>query len=105
MVFASNDFLDDQILAAVVAASGTQYLGPLELLVNTLDWSLQNDKLLRIRSRGHFNRTLPPMQGDGQAILEYANYAMAILLLGLIATVHWLQIRNRRRFYASRLSL
>jgi ABC-2 type transport system permease protein len=105
VVFASNDFLDDQILAAVVAASGTQYLGPLELLVNTLDWSLQNDKLLRIRSRGHFNRTLPPMQGDGQAILEYANYAMAILLLGLIATVHWLQIRNRRRFYASRLSL
>ena len=105
MVFASNDFLDDQILAAVVAASGTQYLGPLELLVNTLDWALQNDKLLQIRSRGHFNRTLPPMPEDGQAILEYANYAMAIILLGLIATIHWLQIRNRRRFYANRLSL
>ena len=38
------------------------------LLVNTLDWSLQDERLLEIRSRGHFNRTLPSMQREGQAV-------------------------------------
>lgn len=105
VLYASNDFMDDQILAAVVAAAGTQYLGPLELLVNTLDWSLQDDSLLQIRARGHFNRTLPPMQAQGQAILEYANYGMAIVLLLLIAAIYWLRKRLRQRRYATGLNL
>jgi ABC-2 type transport system permease protein len=105
VLYASNDFLDDQILRAVVAAAGTQYLGPLELMANTLDWSLQDDKLLQIRSRGHFNRTLPPMQRKGQAIIEYANYGMALILLLLIAAVHWIRRRYRQYYYSRRFSL
>ena len=104
VLYASNDFLDDQILRAVVAASGTQYLGPLELMANTLDWSVQDDKLLQIRSRGHFNRTLPPMQRKGQAIIEYANYGMALILLLLIAAVHWMRRRFRQSYYSRRFS-
>jgi ABC-2 type transport system permease protein len=105
VIYSSNDFLDDQILSAVVTASGTQYLGPVELLMNTLDWSLQDDRLLQIRSRGHFNRTLPPMQREGQMIIEYSNYALSVLLLLLIATVSWLRKRHRRNYYARGLSL
>jgi ABC-2 type transport system permease protein len=99
IVFASNDFMDDQMLNAVVAAAGTQYLGPLELLMNTLEWSLQDQSLLQIRSRAHFNRTLPPMSRQAQQFLEYLNYGLAILWLLLLAGIHGLRTRLRKRHY------
>jgi ABC-2 type transport system permease protein len=105
VLFASNDFLDDQVLNAEVAATGTQYLGPLELFMNTLDWALQDDQLLSIRSRAHFNRTLPPMERRAQAMLEYFNYALAILWLALLGIAHWGLSLLRRRRYARELGL
>ncbi len=104
-VFASNDFMDDQMLSAIVAGSGTQYLGPLELFMNILDWSLQDDALLQIRSRGHFNRTLPPMDERQQALLETINYGAALALLAVFAALHWLRTAQRRRFYRRSLGL
>jgi len=105
VLYSSNDFMDDQVLKAQVMASGTQYLGPVELLLNTLDWALQDEQLLTIRSRGHFNRTLPPMEQRGQAIIEYLNYGLAIAWLGLLAAIYWLRKVLRRRRYATRLAL
>jgi ABC-2 type transport system permease protein len=105
VLYSSNDFMDDQVLRAQVMASGTQYLGPVELLLNTLDWALQDEQLLTIRSRAHFNRTLPPMEQRGQAIIEYLNYGVAILWLGLLAAIYWLRKVLRRRRYAARLAL
>ena len=105
VLYASNDFMDDQILNAVVTASGTQYLGPLELFMNTLDWALQDDQLLQIRSRAHFNRTLPPMERRVQALIEYFNYGLAVLWLVLLAIAHWLRKILRRRRYAKGLAL
>ncbi|MFK8049074.1 MAG: Gldg family protein [Halioglobus sp.] len=104
VVFASNDFLDDQILSAVAAAAGTKYLSPLELLVNTLDWSLQDNSLLEIRSRGQFNRTLAPMKRKQQRTVEYANYGAVAILLLLLAVIHFLRKRYRVRYYTRRLS-
>jgi ABC-2 type transport system permease protein len=105
VLYSSNDFMDDQVLKAQVMASGTQYLGPVELLLNTLDWALQDEQLLTIRSRGHFNRTLPPMEQRGQAIIEYLNYGLAIAWLALLAAIYWLRKVLRRRRYATRLAL
>jgi len=105
VLYASNDFMDDQILNSVVTATGTQYLGPLELFMNTLDWALQDDQLLQIRSRAHFNRTLPPMERRAQAIIEYFNYGLAILWLALLAITHRLRKIMRRRRYAKGLAL
>jgi ABC-2 type transport system permease protein len=105
VLYASNDFMDDQILNAVVTASGTQYLGPLELFMNTLDWALQDDQLLQIRSRAHFNRTLPPMERHAQALIEYINYGLAVLWLVLLAVAHWLRKILRRRRYSKGLAL
>lgn len=105
ILFSSNDFMDDQILKAQVMANGTQYLGPIELFMNTLDWALQDDRLLAVRSRAHFNRTLPPMERRAQAVLEYLNYSAALLWLVLLALVHWLRKIMRRRRYAGRLGL
>ncbi len=105
VLFASNDFMDDQILNALVAAAGTQYLGPLELFMNTEDWSLQDESLLQIRSRGHFNRTLPPMENSAQAVLEYLNYGLALLWLLVLAGLHWLRAIVRRRRFQRELAL
>ena len=105
IVFASNDFMDDQMLSAIVAGSGNQYLGPLELFMNTLDWSLQDDSLLQIRSRGHFNRTLPPMDRRAQTLIEYFNYAAVIILLAVFAFIFWLRSRQRKSYYRKSLAL
>jgi ABC-2 type transport system permease protein len=105
VLYASNDFMDDQILNVQVTASGTQYLGPLELFMNTLDWALQDDQLLQIRSRAHFNRTLPPMERHAQVLIEYFNYGLAVLWLVLLAIAHWLRKIMRRRHYAKGLAL
>lgn len=99
ILFGSNDFLDDQMLNAGIAASGTQYHGPLELFMNSLDWALQDDMLLNIRARGHFSRTLPPMDSRAQAAIEYLNYGAALAWLLLFAAAHWLRGAMRRRHY------
>ena len=93
------------MLNAIVTASGTQYLGPLELLMNTLDWALQDKSLLSIRSRAHFNRTLPPMDKRAQAVIESMIYGISLLWLGLLAAVYWLRKLARRRHYRKSLAL
>ena len=74
-----------------------QYLGPLELMANTLDWSLEDTGLLGIRSRAHFNRTLGRLERDEQTFWEYLNYTLAILALVLIAA-----LQKRRRIVRNR---
>lgn len=105
VLFSSNDFMDDRILNSLVAATGTQYLGPLDLFKNTLDWALQDEQLLEIRSRAHFNRTLPPMERRVQLLIEYFNYGLALAWLLLLALATWLHSILRRRRYARGLSL
>ncbi|MCX2980306.1 ABC transporter permease [Halieaceae bacterium IMCC14734] len=93
LVIASNDFLRDDILTTISSLTGGQYLGPLELIANAIDWSLEDGGLLGIRSNAHFNRTLPPLERQTQAFWEYTNYAAALLALIILAL---LQNRSRR---------
>jgi len=104
VLFASNDFMDDQVLRNMVAATGTRYLGPLELFMNTLDWALEDDQLLAIRSRGHFNRTLPPMERRAQSLIEYFNYGLSLLWLLLLALCSGCIRFLRRRRYAREIA-
>lgn len=96
LVVASNDFASDQVLSGVIAAAGTQYYGPLEFFMNAVDWALEDSTLMQIRSRAHFNRTLPPLEQGEQAQIEYGNYAIALLLLAAIYG-GWRLQRGRRR--------
>jgi len=104
ILYSSNDFLDDQILNAVVTAAGTQYIGPLELFMNSLDWAVQDDALLKIRSLGNFNRTLPRMNRADQKLVETLNYAASFLFLLALAALHRLRKALRKRQYANALS-
>jgi ABC-2 type transport system permease protein len=87
IVFPSNEFLADQNLRLIGSAEGTVYVNPLQLMSNAVDWSLEDSGLLAIRSRGHFNRTLPPMAEGDQMVWEYLNYALA--LAGVLLLFGW----------------
>lgn len=105
IIYSSNDFFSDRVLGAQVRASGTRYLGPVELFSNTLDWALQDEQLLGIRSRGHFNRTLPPMDSRQRASLELFNYGAALCWLILLGLASWLWHRLQRARYKRALGL
>ena len=82
-VFPSNGFLADQTLRMVGSADGTLYDNSVQMLVNAVDWSLEDRTLLGIRARGNFNRTLPgDWSTDQQSRLEYINYALALAGIG-----------------------
>ncbi|MBX2879716.1 MAG: Gldg family protein [Granulosicoccus sp.] len=81
IVFGSNDFLRDQITQMAGAATGTAYLAPFQLLTNAVDVALDDTGLLSIRSRGQFNRTLPPMEDGTRQFWEILNYALAALAI------------------------
>jgi len=93
IVFASNSFLNDTIIGIGSAMLRSSYLSPLQLIANSVDWALEDRALLEIRGRGHFSRTLPPMNRDRQLSWEYTNYLLAFLGLLLL----WLVRRGGRR--------
>ena len=105
IVFASNEFANDQLLQWTSSINGTEYLNPLQLIVNSVEWSLEDRGLLSIRARGHFNRTLPPLTKDRQLFWEYANYILASLGVGLIAFLQrQRRVRLQRRYTALLMS-
>ncbi len=83
-LFGSNNFLADQTLRMIGSADGTIYANTLQLMVNLVDWSLEDETLLGIRARGNFNRTLPPMEENSQSVIEYLNYGFALLAIALV---------------------
>jgi ABC-2 type transport system permease protein len=105
ILFASNEFLNDRVMQLLGAGNGSQYLGGLQLAANTVDWSLEEQGLLSIRSRSHFNRTLPPMNRDQQVFWESANYIIAILMIVALASWQAYRRRQRARRYYETLSI
>lgn len=103
-VFSANALAADQTLRMMSAADGTIYSNTVQLLANVVDWSLEDRSLLSIRSRGHFNRTLVPMEPAEQANAEYLNYGLAGLGIFLVAIIARLRRRSREVKYARWLS-
>ena len=98
VVFASNDFLKDQITQIAGSANGTRYIAPYQLMANAVDVALDDTGLLNIRSRGQFNRTLPPMEDNSRQFWEILNYALAALAIGAL----YILARLWRRFSEKR---
>lgn len=97
VLFASNSVFTDDALALTSAAAHTEILGPVRLLQNSMDWSLEDRDLLSIRGRAHFARVLLPLSREQQLMWEYLNYALAIIGLGLVWAVHRLRRRSAER--------
>ena len=105
IVMGSASFLADQTLRVIGSPDGTHHTASLELMTNIVDWAVEDQSLLGIRSRGHFNRTLEPMPVDQQRIWEYANYALALAGLLLVFGISRQRRRARRQTYRAQLGI
>ncbi len=99
IVISSNDFLQDQMIGLSGTVNRSEYLNSMQFIANAIDWSLEDAGLLSIRSRSHFNRTLPPMERQQQVFWEYLNYVLALLALILVFLVQKYQQRHKIKRY------
>lgn len=105
ILFASNNFLSDQVLQLAGSAAQGKYLNSLQMMANAVDWSLEDSGLLSIRSRSHFNRTLPPMEQNERVFWEYLNYGLALVSLVLIALIERRLRHGRQALYRRMLAV
>ena len=100
ILIGSSAFVADQTIRMIGSADGTLYANSIQMMANPVDWAVEDQSLLSIRSRGHFNRTLPPMAVDEQRIWEFVNYGVAAAGLVGIFGVNRRRRAGRRREYA-----
>ena len=105
IVIGSASFLADQTLRMIGSADGTIYTSSLEFMANLADWAVEDESLLGIRSRSHFNRTLEPMAEDRQRIWEYANYVLALAGLALVFGISRQRQAARKQHYQEQLGM
>jgi ABC-2 type transport system permease protein len=104
ILIGSGSFLSDDVLSLVSEVDRTQYLTPLSLAQNLVDWSLEDRNLLALRVRGgQFSRTLAPAKAGSQSTWEYLNYALALIGLGLVYLIHRTLRRAAKRKYQAAL--
>ncbi|MDX9895193.1 MAG: Gldg family protein [Desulfofustis sp.] len=99
ILFASRNFLDDTILGIGTSMMGTGYFSPLQLVANSVDWSLEDRGLLEIRGRSQFARSLLPLTRDTQLFWEYLNYGLAFAGLLVVWLLRSYFTRHRRAAY------
>lgn len=99
ILFSSNDFIGDTVIQMAGTANGSQYLGSLQLMANTVDWALEDEGLSSIRARSNFNRTLPALEENTRLFWEYLNYGLALLALTLVGLIQYQFKRAREKRY------
>ena len=99
ILLASNAALSDQAMTLAAQALGTEYVKPALFVQNAVDQALEDAGLVQLRGRGHFARTLIPLDRDTQTLWEAILYLLALTGLALIWVVRkWLRNARTRRF-------
>jgi ABC-2 type transport system permease protein len=93
VVIGSAEFVDDVILELSQSLSADRYLQNLQFVQNAVDWSVEDEDLLSIRSRGTYARLLRDLEEGQQSFWEGLNYALALASLVAVGVV-W-QLRRR----------
>ncbi|MCI0781133.1 MAG: Gldg family protein [Chloroflexi bacterium] len=93
VVIGSSEFLDDTVLNFSRSFSADRYLLNLQFLQNAVNWSVEDEDLLGLRSRGAYTRLLKPLDEGEQRLWEIFNYGVALLALLMLGGV-W-SIRQR----------
>ena len=103
VVIGSASFIADQTVRMIGSADGMIYANSNQLMANIVDWAVEDRSLLGIRARGHFNRTLEPMEADQQRVWEYVNYALALAGLALVFGLSRQRRLSRRNTFQAQL--
>ncbi|MBN1935878.1 MAG: Gldg family protein [Anaerolineae bacterium] len=87
VVIGSAEFLDDTLLQLSQQMSQDRYLNNLQLVQNAIDWAVEDEDLLSIRSRGTYVHLLKSVSTEQQRFWEGLNYAVALIGLAVIGVV------------------
>lgn len=85
VVVGSSEFISDTVISIAQSLGQDRILNNLSFLQNLIDWSVEDQGLLAIRSRGSHARLLYPMNRREQAFWEWLNYGLALAALALIS--------------------
>jgi ABC-2 type transport system permease protein len=96
VVMGSAEFIDDPVLELSGQLSMDRYLNNLQFMQNAVDWSVEDEDLLTIRSRGTYARLLKPLEKGEQTFWEVLNYVLVLLALGVIGGVWTLRRRSEQ---------
>jgi ABC-2 type transport system permease protein len=96
VVVGSSEFIDDAVLDLSRSLAPERYLNNLQFMQNAVDWSVEDEDLLIIRSGGSYARLLQPLDSAQKATWMWANYAVALLALAAIGAVWYLRRRGER---------
>jgi ABC-2 type transport system permease protein len=96
VVIGSAEFIDDPILETSMQLSQDRYLNNLQFMQNAVDWSVEDEDLLSIRSRGTYARLLEPLETGQQSFWEVLNYAIVFVALLGIGGVWTLRRRSEQ---------
>ncbi len=81
VVIGSGEFLNDLVMNISRSSGQDRFLNSLDFLQNAVDWSVEDEDLLAIRSRGSHARLLAPTTRERQSLMEWLNYGGAFVFL------------------------
>jgi len=87
IVIGSSEFIDDAVLQISSSLSADRYLYNLQLVQNAVDWSVEDEDLLTIRSRGTYSHLLKSLDRRAQSVWEGLNYGLALAALIAVGVV------------------
>ena len=85
VVVGSSEFINDTVIRISQSMSQDRFLNNLGFVQNMVDWAVEDEELLTIRSRGTHSRILLPISRQAQAFWEWLNYGVAILALVIVS--------------------
>lgn len=102
VVVGSAEFVNDTVFSISQSMSQDRFMNSLSFLQNLIDWSVEDQDLLVIRSRGTFARLLMPLTRQQQTFWEGLNYGIAIVALLAVSLYGGLYRRKERPLIASK---
>lgn len=87
VVIGSSAFLNDVVVRNTSDYVAERFASNIQLIQNTIDWSVEDTDLLSIRSRGTTVRLLDPIDDDEKTAWEIGNYVLALAGLLSLAVV------------------
>ena len=96
VVVGSAEFIDDVVLELSRSLSADRYLYNLQFVQNAVDWAMEDEDLLSIRSRGTYARLLNDLDRGQHSFWEGLNYALGLVSLAAVGIVWHLRRRGEK---------